>query len=102
MNKHGIVLRFDEDILVKILELKDRGCVDKKIRDFFLTKGMREFSQGFFVGEVNSVEAILVVQELALKYPWFNPSLKEARLIRILDDNNLIPALNFIVETKNP
>jgi virulence-associated protein VapD len=35
-----------------------------------------------------------VVQRLAAKYPWFTPSLRDIRMLRIEENNDLMMALN--------
>jgi virulence-associated protein VapD len=43
---------------------------------------------------VNSVTAVLAVQELAQTYPWFNTEVvRDIRVLRIEEDNDLNPAI---------
>lgn len=43
--------------------------------------------------EVDAVTCVLAVQELTELYGWFSVSVKDIRMLRIEDDNNLMPAI---------
>lgn len=45
---------------------------------------------------VTDVATVVAVQQLALAYPWFAPSVKDIRMLRIEAHNDLQPALQFI------
>lgn len=42
---------------------------------------------------INAVHCVLAVQSLAKKYSWFAPSVKDVRMLRIEDNNDLMPAI---------
>jgi virulence-associated protein VapD len=42
---------------------------------------------------VDPVRCVLAVQALARKHVWFRPSVRDIRMLRIEDDNDLMPAL---------
>ena len=42
---------------------------------------------------VDAVKCVLVVQDLAKTYPWFEPSMRDLRMLRIEDNNDLLPAI---------
>lgn len=46
----------------------------------------------------NAVVAVMAVQELAKTYPWFVPSVKDIRMLRIEDNNDLKPAIEMIIK----
>jgi virulence-associated protein VapD len=43
--------------------------------------------------KVNAVSCVLTVQSLSKKYPWFNTCIKDIRMLRIEENNDLRPAL---------
>lgn len=47
---------------------------------------------------VDAVTTVLAVQELARNYPWFAPSVRDIRMLRIEDNNDLLPAVEKVVE----
>lgn len=56
-----------------------------------------EWQQGstYFGNErVTAVDCVLVVQELKREYDWFGPSVRDIRMLRIEENNDLSPALN--------
>ena len=42
---------------------------------------------------VDAVSTVLAVQELAKTFPWFKPSVRDIRMLRIEDNNDLARAL---------
>lgn len=44
--------------------------------------------------ETDPVTCILAVQELTTKYPWFSVSVRDIRMLRIEDNNDLRPAID--------
>ena len=43
---------------------------------------------------VTAVDCVLVVQELKRTYNWFQPSVRDIRMLRIEENNDLAPALD--------
>lgn len=55
-----------------------------------------EWTQGsvYFGGpEVDAVRCVIVSQELARKFPWFTSSVRDMRMLRIEENNDLMPAV---------
>jgi virulence-associated protein VapD len=44
---------------------------------------------------VDAVACVLAAQHLARTYPWFTPSVRDIRMLRIEDNNDLMPAINL-------
>jgi len=67
-----------------------------KIRDFLTTKGFGWQQGSVYFGneEVNAVDCVLAVQELTQLYAWFAPSVRDIRMLRIEDNNDLSPAID--------
>lgn len=42
---------------------------------------------------VDAVKCVLAVQRLTADFPWFAPSVKDIRMLRIEDNNDLMPAV---------
>ena len=56
-----------------------------------------EWQQGstYFGNEtVTAVDCVLAVQELKRTYNWFQPSVRDIRMLRIEENNDLSPALD--------
>lgn len=43
---------------------------------------------------VDAVKAVMATQKIAKRFDWFRPSVKDIRLLRIEDDNDLMIAIN--------
>jgi virulence-associated protein VapD len=68
------------------------------IRKFLATKGFTWTQGSVYFGDqtVNAVTCVLVMQELAKKFPWFSACVKDVRMLRIEENNDLMPALQLI------
>ena len=56
-----------------------------------------EWQQGstYFGGStVDAVTCVLAAQELATRYSWFASSVRDIRMLRIEENNDLMPAVN--------
>ncbi|WP_235911570.1 virulence factor [Mesorhizobium xinjiangense] len=42
---------------------------------------------------VNAVSCVLAVQDLTRRFPWFRPSVRDMRMLRIEENNDLGPAI---------
>lgn len=42
---------------------------------------------------VDAVKCVLAVQKLSNTYAWFKPSVRDIRMLRVEDNNDLMPAL---------
>ena len=48
----------------------------------------------YFGGKnVDAVTCVLAAQELAARYDWFTPSVRDIRMLRIEENNDLMPAV---------
>ena len=47
----------------------------------------------FGKGTVDAVTCVLAVQELTRKFAWFQPSVRDIRMLRIEENNDLAPAI---------
>jgi virulence-associated protein VapD len=46
--------------------------------------------------KVDAVRCVLAVQDLARKFPWFSVSVEDIRMLRIEDNNDLMPAIEMV------
>lgn len=85
----------------------DTNCLDQSyhgnnyqnaygdIRKFMEENGFK-WQQGsvYFGGEdINAVKCVTVVQKLAKTFPWFPACVKDVRMLRIEENNDLMPAI---------
>lgn len=69
-----------------------------EIRKVLLSHGFTPQQGSVYFGNnnINAVTCVLAVQDLARKYPWFVTSVKDIRMLRIEEDNNLLPAVQKV------
>jgi virulence-associated protein VapD len=58
--------------------------------------GRQQGSVYFGDDTVDAVRCVLAVQELARTYVWFSPSVRDVRMLRIEDNNDLMPAVTAV------
>ena len=46
-----------------------------------------------FSRQVDAVRTVMAARKLSTKYVWFAPSVRDIRMLRIEDDNDLMPAI---------
>lgn len=62
-----------------------------------------DWQQGsvYFGGQtVDAVSCVLAVQELSARFDWFGPSIRDIRMLRIEDNNDLMPAIERTERSK--
>ena len=54
-----------------------------------------DWQQGsvYFGQEINAVQCVLAAQKLSQTYTWFKPCVRDIRMLRIEELNDLMPAL---------
>ena len=50
--------------------------------------------------DINAVTCVVAVQELTRKYIWFAPSVRDIRMLRVEEDNDLMPAIKMVYQQK--
>lgn len=45
---------------------------------------------------VDAVKCVLAVQDLTKQFPWFSASVEDIRMLRIEDNNDLMPAIEMV------
>jgi virulence-associated protein VapD len=59
--------------------------------------GRQQGSMYFGDDTVDAVRCVLAVQALARAYVWFSPSVRDIRMLRIEDNNDLMPAVTSVI-----
>jgi virulence-associated protein VapD len=60
----------------------------------------RQGSVYFGDDSVDVVRCQTAVQQIALDFDWFAPSVRDIRMLRIEDNNDLMPAIELVVNLK--
>ena len=69
----------------------------KLIKDFMIENGFtwKQGSVYFGTESIDAVTCVLTVQKLARKFPWFATCVKDVRMLRIEENNDLKPAIGI-------
>lgn len=67
----------------------------KQVRDVLTSNGFSHAQGGVYFGDetIDAVKCVLVVQKLSETYPWFSTCVKDMRMLRIEESNDLRPAI---------
>ena len=93
---YAITFDFDVEMLERLYHNASWRNAYSDVRRFLEENGF-ENKQGsvyFALDDIDAVECIAVVQDLAEQFDWFTPSLKDIRMLRIEENNDLMPVID--------
>jgi len=73
-----------------------RGMCYTKIASVFAEFGFTRVQGSVYFGDQNSdaVHCVMAVQEADRRFKWFAPAVRDLRMLRVDEDNDLMPAIN--------
>ena len=92
---YAIVFDLDGETLQSLYHGNSPNNAYADIRRFLTARGF-EWQQGstyFGDDTIDAVRCVRVVQRLAKKYDWFAPSVRDIRMLRIEENNDLSVAI---------
>ena len=92
---YAIVFDFDTEMLKQLYPNSSWNNAYTDVRNYLTSRGF-EWTQGsaYFGDEtVDAVRCVRVVQRMSKKFPWFSPSVRDMRMLRIEENNDLKAAL---------
>ena len=93
---YAIVFDFDTEVLKDLYPNSSWNNAYYDVRNYLTTRGF-EWKQGstyFGDDTIDAVRCVRVVQKLAVKFPWFKPAIRDIRMLRIEENNDLQLALD--------
>ena len=92
----------DTDTLKKSYHNESWQNAYNDIAKFFRDHGFERQQDSVYFGDssVDTVRCQTAVQRLALLFDWFAPSVRDIRMLRIEDDNDLQPAIELALDAK--
>ena len=95
MNQYAILFDLDTNCLTECYPGTIYYEAYKEVQDFLKDSGFKWTQGGVCFGDetVTAVKCVLVVQELGEQFPWFTACVKDLRMLRIEENNDLLPAL---------
>lgn len=93
---YAIAFDFDTEMLERLYPSPSWRNAYTDVRNYLLENGFEHRQGSVYFGEpsLTAVECIAIVQDLAEEYSWFTPSLKDIRMLRIEENNDLMVALD--------
>ena len=88
---YAIVFDFDTEMLKQLYPSPSWNNADTDVRNYLSARGF-EWTQGsaYFGDEtIDAVRCVRVVQRMARKFEWFTPSVRDIRMLRIEENNDL-------------
>lgn len=96
---YAIAFDLDIDVLKNTYENTNYTNAYNDIRKFLESNGF-EWKQGsMYFGDIKLIDAVkcvITIQELTRKFKWFKASVRDIRMLRIEDNNDLMPAIERI------
>jgi virulence-associated protein VapD len=92
---YAIIFDLDTDTLKTLYPTPSWNNAYTDVRNYLTSRGF-EWVQGsgyFGNDSVDAVRCVRTVQKLAKKYPWFTPAVRDIRMLRIEENNDLMTAL---------
>jgi virulence-associated protein VapD len=92
----AIVFDLDTNVLRETYPNQSWNNACSDIRKVLEDRGF-EWQQGstyFGNANITAVDCVIAVQALRREYEWFKPSVRDVRMLRIEDNNDLMPALD--------
>ena len=93
---YAITFDFDTELLEQLYHDDSWRNAYQDVRRFLEANGF-ENKQGsvyFALDEIDATDCIAVVQDLADEYDWFVPSLRDIRMLRIEENNDMMTVLD--------
>jgi virulence-associated protein VapD len=92
---YAIVFDFDTEMLKQTYPSQSWNNAYAEVRNYLAARGFEWMQGSAYYGDetVDAVRCVRVVQLMAKKFPWFTPSIRDIRMLRIEENNDLKVAL---------
>jgi virulence-associated protein VapD len=92
---YAIVFDFDTELLEQLYPNASWRNAYTDVRSYLTARGFEWMQGSTYFGDdsVDAVRCVRTVQRLSKKYPWFTPSVRDIRMLRIEENNDLRVAL---------
>lgn len=92
---YAITFDLDTNCLTECYDGQTYHGAYKLVRDFLTQNGFGHQQGSVYFGDntIDAVKCVLIVQKLGQQYPWFATCIKDIRMLRIEENNDLMPAL---------
>jgi virulence-associated protein VapD len=100
---YAIAFDLDTEMLTTTYKNESIGNAYKDIKNVLQEYGFCRQQGSVYFGDsdVSAVTCMDAVAVLTDEYDWFSASVKDIRMLRIEDNNDLMPVINRVVKLKN-
>lgn len=94
---YAITFDIDTNCLSNEYHARSSNNAYKDIRTFMESNHFNWQQGSVYFGDetIDAVTCVLTIQRLSKKYSWFAACVKDVRMLKIQENNNLMPALNI-------
>lgn len=98
----AIVFDLDTNSLEEVYGGPSWNNADSDVRNFLKQRGFgwQQGSTSFGDETVDAVSSVLTIQDLIAEFDGFAPSVRDVRMLRIEDNNDLMPAVERAIRKK--
>lgn len=95
---YAIVFDLDTETLEKLYGSAAWRNAYSDIRDFLTARHFQWMQGSTYFGDdsIDAVKTVTTVQALARRFPWFKPAVRDIRMLRIEENNDLAEALELV------
>lgn len=96
---YAIAFDLDTDTLSKTYGSSSYNNAYNDIKNILAMFGFTRQQGSVYFGDekVDAVKAVMATQKLAKTFTWFPASVRDIRMLRIEDDNDLKPAIEMVL-----
>ena len=93
---YAIVFDFDTETLEQLYPNSSWRNAYTDVRGYLTARGFEWKQDSTYFGDdtIDAVRCVRIVQRLAKKYSWFKPAIRDIRMLRIEENNDLTIALD--------
>lgn len=93
---YAIVFDFDTETLRQLYPTSSWNNAYADVRNYLTARGFEWKQRSAYFGDdtVDAVRCVRVIQKLSRRYSWFKPSVRDIRMLRIEENNDLMIALD--------
>jgi len=92
---YAIIFDLDTNALQQTYPNTSWNNAYSDIRGYLTSQGFEWVQGSGYFGDtsVDAVKCVLTVQRLSRKFPWFKASVRDIRMLRIEENNDLLPTI---------
>ena len=97
---YAIIIDIDTDIFRESYDTDNYTNAYAEIENILKKHGFPKRQGGVYFSDadMDAVKAVTATQKLARTFSWFPACVRDIRLLRIEDDNDLMPAIDEVLE----